>query len=116
MFYGVKRVTLPNQAMSLQEMLRRFVRREPLPVEKQGVYIETDYDLEKLATADRTEQEEVIEELKRDVAGKKKKVDDAKAAIEKIEADKKAAADKVAADLKEYHQQKDPKEGSSAKA
>lgn len=80
-FVGVKRVTIPNQCMSLQEMLRRFVRREPLPVERQGVFIESDYDLEKLSTLDRTEQDEVVADMKRDVASKKKKVDDAKAKV-----------------------------------
>jgi len=79
MFNGVKRLTLPNQCMSLQEMLRRFVRREPLPVEKKGVYIETEYDLEKLAKEDRVHQDEVIEIMKQDVEVKKAKAEKAKA-------------------------------------
>lgn len=108
MFEGVKRVTLPNQCMSLQEMLRRFVRREPLPVEKKGIYHESDYDLEKLATADRTEQDEVLEVMKRDVEAKKKKVTDAK---EKEAAEKKARDDAAEADMrKRIEKQNDPKE------
>lgn len=63
-FTGVKRVTIPNQTMSLKEMFKRYVRREPLPVEKQGVYVETDYDLEKVSKMDRVDQEEIYQEMK----------------------------------------------------
>lgn len=106
--YGKKR-TVPNQAMSLREMLRRFVRREPLPVEKQGVYIESDYDLEKLPHLDRTEQDEILAEMK----GKTEK---AKAKVEKK---KKEDADKVIAEevakqkAEAAKQQSDPKAGES---
>jgi len=65
--------------MSLHEMLRRFVRREPLPVEKQGIYHESEYDLEKLAKEDRVDQEATLEYMKQDVAAKKAKADKAKA-------------------------------------
>jgi len=72
-FEGVQRVTLPNQCMSLAEMFRRFVRREPLPVEKKGVYIEGEHDLEKLAQLDRVEQDELLDQLKADTASKEKR-------------------------------------------
>lgn len=107
MFEGVKRVTLPNQCMSLQEMLRRFVRREPLPVERRGIYHESDYDLEKLATADRTEQDEVLAQMKLDVESKKKKLEAAK---EKAAAAQKARDDAAEADMRaRIEKQNDPK-------
>lgn len=75
-FKGVEKHVVPNQSMSLQEILRRFVRKESLPAQKEGTYHESEYDLEKLAKADLTEQHEVIEELKKKVKRKKKEVDD----------------------------------------
>lgn len=108
-----KRVTVPNQCMSLEEMLRRFVRREALPVEKQGVYVESEYDLEKLAKEDRVHQEEVLAEMKRDTESKKKKVEEAKA---KKAAEKKEAEDKAKADYIASLQQMDPLKTSPPKA
>jgi len=87
MFKGVKRVTIPGQCMSLAEMFRRFVRREPLPVEKQAIYVESDYDLEKVSTMDRVDQEVILEEMK-------EKTKAAEAKIKKAEA-KKAAIEAV---------------------
>jgi len=84
---GAKRRTLPNQCMSLAEMFRRFVRRESLPVEKQGVYIEGEHDLEKLAKMDRVDQDEILDQLKADTERKKKA---AKEADQKITAEKEA--------------------------
>lgn len=81
-----KKQVVPNACMSLEEMLRRFVRREQLPVEKQGVYVETDYDLEKVAKMDRVEQDEILQELKVDTAKKKAKAE--KAVAEKAAKDK----------------------------
>jgi len=110
-FEGVKRVTVPNQAMSLKEMLRRFIHREPLPVEKQGVYIESDYDLEKLVKEDRTEQEAIIEDMKKDVARKKKRVEEAE---EKALAVQKAKDDAAEADMRaRIEKQQDPKSSVS---
>lgn len=82
MFEGVKRLTVPGQCMSLAEMFRRFVRREPLPSEKRGMYYEGEFDLEKVAKMDRVEQDEILEELKEKNAGRKAK---AEAAIKKAE-------------------------------
>ncbi|AXH74429.1 MAG: hypothetical protein [Microviridae sp.] len=71
-----KKTVVPNQSMTLREILKRFVRKESLPVSTEGSYHEGDYDLEKLAKSDITEQYEVIEELKKKVKRKKKEVDD----------------------------------------
>lgn len=111
MFDGVKRTTLPNQCMSLQEMLRRFVRREPLPSAKDGVYIEGDYDLEKIVKMDRVEQDEILEAVKETVSRRKKVVvDEDKRVSEELRVKKEAerAAERELL-------QRDPKEGSSAK-
>lgn len=90
-FKGVKRYAVPNQSMTLQEILRRFIRKESLPVAKEGVYEERFGDLEKLSKKDITEQFEVVEELKQ-VSRKKKKFDeDEKARIAKEKADNEAA-------------------------
>jgi len=86
-FAGVKKVTVPGQCMSLAEMFRRFVRREPLPVEKKGLYLESDYDLEKVATLDRVDQEVVLEEMR----------EKTKAAEIKLKKAQKAKAEKEAA-------------------
>lgn len=54
--------------MSLREILRRFVRRESLPVAREGVYEERFGDLEKLSKADITIQLDKVEELKNRIA------------------------------------------------
>lgn len=46
-FTGCEIVTVPNQAMSLEEILKRFTRKEQLPIEQKGVYVEGLGDLEK---------------------------------------------------------------------
>lgn len=105
MFEGVKRLTLPDQCMSLKEMLRRFIHRETLPAAKDGIYVETEYDLEKLAKMDRVEQDEVLDVMKRDVASKKKAIDDDSAARQKV-------IDDAAAKLVVPPIQTDPKDSS----
>lgn len=104
-----KRVTVPNQAMSLREMLKRFVRREPLPVEKEGVYIETEYDLEKIPHMDRTEQEAILSEVKEKTAKAKAKVDKFK----KDQLDKAIAEEVAKQKAEELKKQSDPKAGES---
>lgn len=114
LFTGVKRRTLPNQAMSLAEMFRRFVRREPLPVEKEGVYVESDYDLEKIAHMDTVEKEEVLQEMKESTRVKEAKVKKAQEAHEAKEAAKKKRDDEAEADMRaRIEKQKDPKDSSS---
>lgn len=95
--------TVPSQALSLKEILHRFVRNEALPVAHQGKYgsdvidpesdSELNVDLEKLKYADLTEKAEFVE--------KTKKVAKAFDQQEKAKA-KKAADDKAAADKVEY--------------
>lgn len=63
-FIGVKRQTVPNQSMSLAEIVRRFIRREPLPVSHEGFYESRFGDLEKLSKADIVEQMSKVDELK----------------------------------------------------
>lgn len=67
-FKNVKRQTVPNQSLSLREIVRRFVRRESLPISKEGIYEERFGDLEKLKLADITEQLERAEEIKQQIA------------------------------------------------
>jgi len=45
-------LTLPNQALSLAEIIERFVRHEPLQIGKDVSYHESDDDLEKLQRLD----------------------------------------------------------------
>lgn len=94
-FVGEKRCVLPNQSMTLQEIIRRFVKKESLPIEMQGVYNDTyDYDLEKLGKADITIREEVVAELKVKVAeGRRKEADYLKAKADKDNAARQAVFD-----------------------
>jgi len=100
-----KSKTVPNQAMSLREMLKRFVRREALPVEKEGVYIESEYDLEKIPHMDRVEQEAILDDLKAATAKAKAKVDKKK----KEEVDAAIAAEVAKQKEEEAKRQSDPK-------
>lgn len=63
-FAGVKRYTVPQQNMSLREIIKRFIRKESLPVEQNGVYYEGLGDLEKLAKADIFDRTERAKDLK----------------------------------------------------
>lgn len=78
-FSGVKKHVVPNQSMTLKEIIRRFVKRESLPAEKQGIYHESDYDLEKVLNEDIVDRHEILEEIKSDVEVKRKKVKDEEA-------------------------------------
>jgi len=88
-FVGVKRCVVPKQSMSLREIVRRFIRREQLPVAHEGLYEERFGDLEKLMKKDITEQMERVEELKAQLASFEKKYNAQQA---KIKADKEAAS------------------------
>lgn len=63
-FVGVKRQTVPNQSLSLREIIKRFIRREPLPLSNDGVYEDRYTDLEKLSKADITVQHEYLRSVK----------------------------------------------------
>lgn len=99
---GSKKLTVPNQSMSLEEILRRFTRGEPLAIGREGSFNEeVDEDLEKLATRDLVDRQEYVDKLKQkqelfkqqDKARKAAALEKymAKKAEEKIMADKKAA-------------------------
>lgn len=105
-FNGVKICTVPGQAMSIKEMFRRFLRREALPVERPGEYIESEYDLEKVARLDRVEKDEIIAEMKVKNAKLKEQAD---AAVAKKAAADKAAKDAERAALLAELRQSDPK-------
>lgn len=87
-FTGVKRCTVPNQSLTLQEIVKRFIRRESLPISKEGVYEDRFGDLEKLAKADIIEQMAKVEELKSQIKAFQDR--------EKARAAKEAAAKAVA--------------------
>jgi len=67
-FTNEKSIVVPDQSMSLEEILRRFTRSESLPVGKKTEYgDESDnplnVDLEKLAKSDITERHEYMDKL-----------------------------------------------------
>lgn len=69
---------IPNQSYTLKEILQRFVRRESLPVVKEGTYADTGYDLEKVSNMDTVDRLDILEEVRSDVQRKRKKVEDLK--------------------------------------
>lgn len=77
----VKVKTVPDQSMSLQEIIRRFTRKESLPIEKEGTYETRFGDLEKIGNMDLTEQSEKIADIK-EAVGKYEKRYKAKKAAE----------------------------------
>lgn len=82
--------TVPNEALSIREILDRYARRQPLfASNRQGIYSENpdieDDDMEKLGDADIGDRYQVLEALRE--SGKELA---AKAQAEKIEAEKAA--------------------------
>lgn len=76
-FTKVKKVVVPMQSMTLREIIKRFIRKESLPIEKQGMYAENMGDLEKIAKEDIYYKMERVENLKSGIAkGKKKHEED----------------------------------------
>lgn len=71
-FVGAKIFAVPQQSMTLREIILRFTRKESLPIEKQGVYHEQFGDLEKAQHEDITVRMERAEELKSRIAKGKK--------------------------------------------
>lgn len=90
-YKGVKRCTVPNQSMTLAEIVQRYVRREPLPLLKEGMYEDRFGDLEKIERLDISEKYELARKARANVdrIRKKQKADD-------IEAEKKVKAAAVA--------------------
>lgn len=93
-FSKVKSVTVPDQSMSLAEIIRRFVRKESLPVLKEGVYEDRFGDLEKLAN------EDIVVQLDRaaEISDWLRKAEERQKRLDKEKADAAAAAAKVLAD------------------
>lgn len=60
---GRKKLVVPNQALSLQEILERFTRKEALPIGRDANYHESDDDLEKVAHFDLVDKEEFSDKL-----------------------------------------------------
>lgn len=63
-FSKCKVLTVPGQSLTLREILARFVRRESLPVSKDGFYSEDLGDIEKMAKEDISVNQERIRALK----------------------------------------------------
>lgn len=98
-----KKIVVPNQAMSLQEILERFTRNEQLPIGKDAQYHESEDDLEKVVHMDLVDREEYMEKQKniqkmfKAQEAKKKKAADEKIAAEyrqKVEDDLKKGGEK----------------------
>lgn len=96
--YSGKKLVVPNQAMSLQEILERFTRGEPLPIAQPINYHESEDDLEKVSHMDLVDKEEYIDKLKttqqeysKQEKNKIKKLNEKlrKEALDKIEAEEK---------------------------
>jgi len=94
-------LVVPNQAMSLEEILERFTRGEPVAVGRETSYHESDDDLEKVSKMDLVERDEYIDKLKqtqkdyekqekRKVAKEREKL--LKEAAEKLAAEKQKAS------------------------
>lgn len=63
-FVGVKRVVIPNQSMTLHEILERFTRKEALPVMREGYYETRFGDIEKMSMAPIDVQRDYAENMK----------------------------------------------------
>lgn len=61
--FGPKTV-VPNQALSLEEIIARFTRGETLSIGRDVSYHESDDDLEKVSHMDLVDREEFVEKLK----------------------------------------------------
>lgn len=89
-FKGVKKLTVPKQCLSLKEIVKRFVRKESLPIAHEGVYEHRFGDLEKLSRGDMFDQLEHAKFLETKIFERNERE---KAKDEKRAADKKAADD-----------------------
>lgn len=64
-FKHVKAVTVPNQSLTLAQIIKRFMRKESLPLMHEAVYEDRFGDLEKLQHLDITEKHDRSAELGR---------------------------------------------------
>lgn len=58
-------LTVPNQSMSLQEIITRFIRNEPLAIGKDVSYHESEDDLEKLLRLDPVDKQAYIRQMQK---------------------------------------------------
>jgi len=75
-YKDAKKHVVPNQAMSLQEIIQRFTRRESLPVEREGIFRTDMGDLEKQQTEDFTYHHERAQEIREKIKSAKKRMED----------------------------------------
>lgn len=62
-FDGIKSEVVPDQSLSLKEILERFTRGEPLAIGREPVYHDSEDDIAKLPFMDLVDQEEYRESL-----------------------------------------------------
>lgn len=103
-FTKEKKAVVPNMALSLEEILRRFTRGEPLEIGRVGAsYDDGPEDLEKIQhmdMVDRAEYSEKFGEIKKAYdRQEKKRAKDEKARLDNL-AVEKLAADKLALEQK----------------
>lgn len=60
-----KELVVPNQALTLREILERFTRNQPVAVGRDVSYDEGEDDLEKVAAMDLVDKAEFVEKLKK---------------------------------------------------
>lgn len=106
-FKGTKVCTLPDQSITLKEIIKRFLRKEALPISKEGLYEDRMGDLEKLANEDITVQMERAQELKATLKKAQKQKEDHDNNL-KAEAEAKVKADREQL-LRDLKAQNDPK-------
>jgi len=63
-FSKEKSLTVPNQNLTLRDILLRFIRKESLPVEHDGTYAENLGDLEKMQHEDLTVRHERAQNIR----------------------------------------------------
>lgn len=109
---GSKKLVVPNQTMSLEEILKRFTRGESLEIGKDGTFDdEGDDDLEKVANMDLVDKAEFVDKLKQTQKDfekqEKEKAHKERRRLDKL-AVEKLANDKLAAEKAAEQQSKKP--------
>lgn len=98
---GRKKITVPDQSMTVQEIMRRFVRGVSIDVpRKQGVYNEdAQYDLERLSRLDIDEKTEMAARLREEAVEMQRDIQEAERAkrAERAERARKAEQPQPAA-------------------
>lgn len=89
-FKGAKVHTVPSQSLTLADILKRFVRREPLPVSHDAMYETRFGDLEKIQHEDIVDKRERAEEIRQTISKAKKRMKDAEDARVKAEIERQA--------------------------